>query len=109
MSKLSQRWVNTDASDQLGVATQFWSELHGVLWCVSTAGLIFRDRLQCKCRKATLGLIPMKSYYEYCIKNYLIGTDIGVKLGTVPICIRIGIGISIDSVKTVLHIIILAI
>ena len=41
------------------------------------------------------------------LKNHLIGTDIGVKLGTVPICI--GIGIRIVSVETVLHIIILAI
>ena len=63
------------------------------------------------CRKAPLGLIPMvipmQSYYENYFKNHLIGTDIGVKLGTVPICIRIGIGIG--SVETVLHIIILAI
>ena len=38
-------------------------------------------------------------------KKHLISTGIGVKLGTVPICIRIGIG----SVETVLHINILAI
>ena len=64
-----------------------------------------------KCRKATLGPILMQSYYENYFKNYLIGTDIGVKLGTVPTCIRIGIGIGIriGSVETVLHIIILAI
>ena len=37
------------------------------------------------------------------VKFHLISTDIGVKLGTVPICIRIGIGIGL--VETVLHII----
>ena len=41
------------------------------------------------------------------VKLHLISTDIGVKLCTVPICIRIGIGIG--SVETVLNIIILAI
>ena len=63
------------------------------------------------CRKTPQGPIPMvilmHSYYENYLKNHLIGTDISVKLGTVPICIRIGIGIG--SVETVLHIIILAI
>ena len=63
------------------------------------------------CRKAPLGPIPMvilmQSYYESYLKNHLVGTNIGVKLGTVPICI--GIGIKIGSVQTVLHIIILAI
>ena len=38
------------------------------------------------------------------LKNHLIGTDIGVKFGEVPICIRMGI--VIGSVETVLHIII---
>ena len=53
-------------------------------------------------------VIPMQSYYEnYFKKKHLIGTDIGVKLGSVPFCI--GIGIRIGSVETVLHIIILAI
>ena len=67
------------------------------------------------CTKAPLGLISMvilmQSYYEHYLKKHLIGTDIGVKLGTVPICIRIGIGIGIGigSAETVLHIIILAI
>ena len=42
----------------------------------------------------------MQSYYESYFKNYLISTNIGVKLGTVHICIWIGI---------VLHIIILAV
>ena len=63
------------------------------------------------CRKAPLGPIPiailMQSYYENYLKNHLIGTDISVKLGTVPICI--GIGIRIGSVERVLHTIILAI
>ena len=63
------------------------------------------------CRKARLGLIPMvilmQSYYENYFKNHLVSTNISVKLGTVPICI--GIGIRIASVETVLHIIILAI
>ena len=39
------------------------------------------------------------------VKFHLISTDISVKSGTVPICIRKGIG----SVETLLHIIILAI
>ena len=52
-------------------------------------------------------IIPMQSYYENYLKNHLIGTNIGVKLGIVPICIIIGI--RIGSVETVLHIIILAI
>ena len=64
---------------------------------------ILRDRLRCKCRNATLGPILMQSYYENYFKNYLISTNIDVKLGTVPICIGIGIGIC--SVGTVLHII----
>ena len=59
------------------------------------------------CRKAPLGLIPMvipmQSYHENYLKNHHIGTDICVKLGTVPICIRIGI--RIGSVGTVLHIV----
>ena len=63
------------------------------------------------CRKAPLGpipmVIPMQSYCENCLKNHLIGTNIGVKLGAVPICI--GIEIGLGSVETVLHIIILAI
>ena len=67
------------------------------------------------CRKAPLGpiqmVILMESYYENYLTNHLIGTDISVKLGTVPFCIGIiiEIGIRIDSVETVLHIIILAI
>ena len=48
----------------------------------------------------------MQSYYENNFKkNQLIGTDISVKLSTVPIYIGIGIG----SVETLLHIIILVI
>ena len=47
------------------------------------------------CRKAPLGPVPkvtpMQSYYENNIKIDLIGTDIGVKLGTVAICIEIEI------------------
>ena len=62
------------------------------------------------CRKALLGPIPMviliQSYYENYLKTPY-WYHIGVKLGTVPICI--GIGIRIGSVETVLHIIILAI
>ena len=56
-------------------------------------------------------VISMQSYYENYFKNHLISTDIDVKLGTVAICIGKGIriGIEIGSVKTVLHIIILAI
>ena len=46
-------------------------------------------------RKAPHGLIPMvrlmKIFYENYFKKHLIGTDIGVKMGTVPICIGIGI------------------
>ena len=60
------------------------------------------------CRKTPLGpismVIPMQSYENY-LQNHLIGTDISVKLGIVPICIRIGI--TTGSVETVLHIIIL--
>ena len=67
--------------------------------------------VQILCRKAPLGTIPMfilmQSYYENYLKNRLFSTNISVKLGTVPICIRTGIGIG--SVETVLHIIILAI
>ena len=64
--------------------------------------------------KAPLGMIPMvilmhsdENYY----KNHIISTDFCVKLGAVPICIRIviGIEIAIGSVETVLHVIILAI
>ena len=62
------------------------------------------------CSKVPLGLILMiilmQSYCENYLKNHLISTDTGVKLGTVPICI--GIRIRIGSVETVLHIIILA-
>ena len=65
------------------------------------------------CRKAPLGriqmVILMQSYCENYLTNHLIGTDISVILGAVPICIGIGIGIRIGSVETVLHIIILAI
>ena len=60
------------------------------------------------CRKDPLGLISMvilmHSYYENYLKNHLISTDISIKLGTVPICTLIGIGIG--SVETVLYIII---
>ena len=35
----------------------------------------------------------MQIYYENYFKKHLIGTDIGVKLSAVPICIGIGIGI----------------
>ena len=49
-------------------------------------------------------VFPMQSYYENYLRKHFIGTNICVKLGTVPICIRIGIGIG--SVETVLHIII---
>ena len=53
-----------------------------------------------KCRKATLGPIPMmilmQSNNESQLENHLIGTDICVKLFTVPICIGIGISIGID-------------
>ena len=58
------------------------------------------------CRKVTLGLIPMvipmQSYCENYLKNHLIGTNICVKLGTVPICIGKGIriGISIGPLYT---------
>ena len=38
-------------------------------------------------------VILMQSYYENYLKNHLIGTNISVKLGTVPICIGIGIGV----------------
>ena len=59
------------------------------------------------CTKAPLGLIPMvipmQSHYKKLLKNHLFGANISVKLGTVPICIRIGIGIG--SVETVLHIV----
>ena len=40
------------------------------------------------------------------LQNHLICTNISVKLGIVPICIRIGITIGFGSVGTVLHIII---
>ena len=66
------------------------------------------------CSKAPLGLIPMvilmHSDDNY-FKNHIISTDICVKLGAVPICTRIviGIGIGIGSVETVLHVIILSI
>ena len=46
-------------------------------------------------------------YYENYSKTHLIGTDISVKLGTIPICIGVGTGRS--SVEIVLHINILAI
>ena len=49
------------------------------------------------CRKGTLEpipmAIPMQSHNKNYLKNHLIGTDIGVKLGTVAIYIRILIGI----------------
>ena len=38
-------------------------------------------------------VIPMQSHNEYYFKNHLNGTNVSVKLGTVAICIRIGIGI----------------
>ena len=77
--------------------------------CPIPISKLLRDRLRCKCRKATLGPILMQSYYENDFKKHLIGTNISVKLGTVPICIgiRIRIGIGIGSVETVLHIIII--
>ena len=34
-------------------------------------------------------VILMHSYYGKYLKNHLIGTDIGVKLGTVPICVYV--------------------
>ena len=37
----------------------------------------------------------MQSYYKNYFKNHLIFTDISVKLGNVPICIRLGITIGI--------------
>ena len=45
------------------------------------------------------------------LKSHLIGTDIGAKMGTVPIGIGIGIciGIGVGSVETLLHITIVAI
>ena len=50
-------------------------------------------------RKGSLGqipmVIPMQSCYENYLKNHVIGTDISVKFGIVPICIGIGISIGI--------------
>ena len=46
-------------------------------------------------QKGYTGLIPMQSNNGNKLKKHLIGTNIGVKLGTVAICIRIGIGIGI--------------
>ena len=69
-----------------------------------------------KSTKATLAMmpmvislmIPMQGNKGNQLQKHLIGTDIGVKLSTVPICIGIGITIRIGagSVQTVLHIII---
>ena len=47
-------------------------------------------------------MIPMQSNNGNQLQNQLISTNISVKLGTVSICIGIGIG----SMETVLHIII---
>ena len=56
------------------------------------------------CRSAPLGQIPMVIPMMIPMQNYLINTDISVKLGTVAIGIRIGIGIvlRVGSVQTVL-------
>ena len=58
------------------------------------------------CRSAPLGPIPMQKLQWKLVKLHLISTDVGAKMGTVPIGIGIGacIGIGVGSVETVLHI-----
>ena len=88
-----------------------WLNNNGVFHCLTLMPIHIPIPILIICRKAPLGPIPMVililSYYENYLNNHLISINISVKLGRVPICI--GIRIGIGSVETVLHIIVLAI
>ena len=79
----------------------------GCLHCPIPIPMLIPRLILIICRKATFGLIlivfPMQSSKKITLKH-LIGIDIGVKLGTVPICIGIGIspGIGIGPLYTLL-------
>ena len=77
------------------------------LWCVSTARLLCRFIFQFLFQYYAERLHWDQFQWSFRCNVTMKIIDISVKLGTVPICIIIGIGIG--SVETVLHIIILAI